>query len=307
MPFFDENGRLKVTFAGPTGSSFPVYENGTLISANVTGINFVDSTDSLFNVTLSGTIAVVTHQRTPIMALSGFKDSGKPDGADFYYLPNYSQLTGSTSDSWMVGAIFKRKWSNPAGMVVSKWNNTTNQGWFLRSPGWANSNASVEVGRVGNAPFVANRQLSFPIGDNYWIYAIGIFNPGVPEIALYINGQFAVQAFGTITPTTDVPLIVGAGGISTVSGSVEGQEEILISAIAIKTGSAITDSEILVNHFNECKDAGDIITGSLINWDHIWSVKQNTPGATWADSVGTLSLVRTGSLLVVTDSNPRWV
>ena len=311
MPSFDSNGRLRVTFAGSSGSSassgVSILQNDTLIATGITHINFADESDNNFVVTLSGSSGVtVKNMHTAIMALTGFQDSGKTGGADFYYAADYAFATGSTTQNFMVGALFKRKYSAAHAGVVTKYQLAANQGWYLSSPGNDFINPSVEAGRATGAN-VATRQLSFPSGDDSWILAIGVWDNTSPQIDLWINGQNAASTLFALNATSSaVPLIVGAFGTAGTSGSARGESTILISGVSIRTGAFVSSAEAHWQYYIECKHAGDLVQSSLMGWDHLWSVKQNTPGATWSPAVGSVSLIRTGSLTVVTDSNPRW-
>lgn len=312
MPLFDSNGRLKITLSAPTGSTssgVSVYENGTLVSSNVTNINFIDQDDSHATVATSGSTGVtVTFSHTPIMAVSGFRSDINGVTNAHYFAPNVSTLTGSTTVNFMVACLYKRKYHDVRADIVGKGYEGTD-GWNLVSPGNDNVNAAF---KAQAAITTTERQFGFP-GDDKWVFAIANYSPPDNYIYVYINGDYAAGVSWTpgSMNTTD-PFVVGAQAYTFVnpSGSQFGHPAILISAIAIRTASMNLNYQDNYDYFQSVKEAGDIVGDSRFGWDHIWSCKRNTPGATWTAASGSINLIRhgTGSFLtVVTDSNPRWL
>lgn len=313
MSLYDSNGRLKITLSAPTSSTtsgVSIYENGTLIGSGITGINFIDQGDSHATLATSGSTGVtVTFSHTPIMALSGFRSDLNGVTNVHYFAPNWSTLTGSTTQNFMVACLYKRKYHDVRADIVGKGFEGTD-GWNLVSPGNDNANAAFKA-QAGTL-FSAERQFGFP-GDDKWIFAVANYSPTDNYIYVYINGEYAAGVAWTVGSmnTTD-PFVVGAQAFTgfVPSGSQFGSQAILISAVAMRTASMNLNYEDNYNYFQAVKEAGDIVGDSRFGWDHIWSVKRNTPGATWTAASGNINLIRHGTgsyLTIVTDSNPRWL
>jgi hypothetical protein len=128
------------------------------------------------------------------------------------------------------------------------------------------------------------------------------------DVTLFLDGGGGSQytSIGAEpTWTTAVNFSIGVANAGDAAGNFPG----FVSAVALKTASFIPqDGKTLGELHARIIQDGDIRQGSIPgqNWDHIWSVKQNTPGATWRDSVGAMHLNRSGTLSILTESNPRW-
>lgn len=305
MPFYDSNGRLKITLSGSAGIT--VYNTGTLVTAGVSAINF-SSSYLTTNIRNTNNILTVSYEPKTILAISGFKHDQTGVDAAYYFAPNFNSITGTNTGPQMIAVLYKVLYYDVPAALVSKYNSNTNQGWKMVSHGYEYAAQSAGYG-PSVATTYARRDFGFP-GEDKWILAVGCSDS--TDIYLYVNGtQASTVANPLIAVVTDVPFMIGVNGndFGTVSGSDNsGDGNIMISAVAVNTASYNLFARQQYNFYKKCHEAGDIVQDAAMDWHHIWSVKQNPPNATsWPATVGNLNLVTTGVLTPVTDSNVHWL
>lgn len=309
MSNYDSNGRLKIIISSPTASSSPtgsnIYITGSLVASGITSLNFSSSflIPSASNI---NNVVTVSYNPKPIYAVSGFKSDATAVDARFYYHPVYSVLTGSVSQNFMIAALFQQQYLGAGfATVVSKYDMLLSDGYYIMSP---NGDYADDYIRVGHGTGGGTLERSLPFGTSgKWILAVASYDNLGSAMYLWVNGRYG----GTIATRPDfvdyVPFMIGACGDQNItSASRNADNSLLVSAVAINTASSnINDTDHFL-FFRKCFEAGDIVQDSTMNWHHLWSVKQNPPGATWTAAVGNLNLTRTGSLINITQSNPRW-
>lgn len=303
MPFYDSNGRLKITLSG---SALNVYSTGTLVAQNVQSLNFSSSFFTT-NITNTNNIVTVSYEPRTILGVSGFKHHSAGTDAAYYFAPNYNTLTGTNTGPWMVAVLYKVLFYDEPASLVSKYNNTTSEGWRVINLGYDYAAQSCGYGQT-NVNNFARRDFGFP-GEDKWILAVGCSD--ATTLYLYINGTNAASVnpgIGAIA--TNVPFMIGANGASaaTSGSATSGGGTVIISAVAINTASYNLFARNQYNFYRSCYNAGDIVQDSTMNWHHIWSVRQNPPTATsWPATVGNVNLITTGVLTIITDSNVHWL
>lgn len=315
MSSYDANGRLKITLTGATGSTsastgssgVSVYHSGALVLSNATSINFTElsGTGLIYSASISGSSGVsVSVKPMPVMAITGFHNTNTHGYGSYYFAPNYSSLPGGGSGTGvhMIAALWKRKhYDSDLNTLAGHYDWNSGVGWYIYS-------VQTSVGGT-NLIGEGNVDVSFPAYSNdKWILQISTYDGISFTFSTFLNGQLhANGAAGDPGIVSTTPFIIGAlGNSGATSGSRSGTPAVEIAAVAFCSSSINENLEDHIAYYNKCVAAGDIVQDSTMNWDNLWSVKQNAPGATWAPAVGSITLLRTGSLAIVTDSNPKW-
>lgn len=178
-------------------------------------------------------------------------------------------------------------------------------GWALYDEGYDIANPSVTLqfwcSTGGMQTVTANVNGVFA---RHWVH-VGVKVSSITaadfEATLYLAGSSRASSYNA-----------GADGFTAAGGSelftVGNLGTIEIAGFAQRQGAAIgtpTDAQMAAL-FDACYAADDVVAGGL-TWDHIWSVKRDTPGATWAADVGGLSLDRVGAPTNSYQTKPHWL
>jgi hypothetical protein len=302
---FNISGSLKVSNTGSVGgSALTVRVSGTfgsMSASNVTSITFSGSflTASSPN---SSNMTVQYSPNAPIMYISGFRGSATPSERNLYLVTSSGFFSGS--ETFMCTALYMEAHhatrTHLAGVSIGP---GVANCWTLETVG----DLYGDAGRGGS--FIDGYQLTRAGGNPYcgkW-HVITLIKVGL-DYQIFLDGGGGGQ-FTTIPIepawTTAVSFSIGVPNGGDLAGDCPG----FVSAVAIKTASFVPqDAKIIGELHSRIIRDGDIRQGSIgnENWNHIWSVKQNTPGATWRDAVGVMHLNRSGTLSILTESNPRW-
>lgn len=298
MSNYDSTGRLKISLGatGSTGASGVTVTNDGQTFTSITTLRFTGS-HVVTNPT-AGTVVITNNE--PIIYLTGWNSSATPASRNLYSVgPGIFPFTGSTY--FMAAALYRRILTDAAALVCGTANSYTGDGWGIWSAGYEFAETNVSARAANNQ---VNTQLGFP-ADNKWLLHVMYWDGGSPEIGQFINGSGPRVGSGDIPyPFFNGNFCIGAAN----TGSSNGNLSLEIAAVAIKTASFAADYANPVQHrfFEHVYAANDITQFSEIGFNHIWSVKQGSPGATWVDSVGGITLTITGTLALVTETVPRW-
>jgi hypothetical protein len=242
------------------------------------------------------------------MYLSGFRsDSTTPANRNLYLVTSSGFFSGS--ERFMCSVLYSNPWPSfgadstcLAGVAASP--PAVAGDWKLVSRGTDYYDDDTTVFSVDAYDGILAPGIS-PFGKwhiAYGYYSIDEVNQGF----MSLDAAAPTYFFGVSpapTWTTTVSFSIGGFGNGT---TYDGGGPTRIAAVALATASYVSDPEKLFRYFQQVIRDGDIRQNGIMNWDHIWSVKQNTPGATWRDSVGAMHLNRSGTLTIGTESNPRW-
>jgi hypothetical protein len=306
---FDSSGRLKLVNNSSTGSPLTVRASGAfgaVSASSVSTLTFSGTFLTASNAT-SGEVIVSYFNNPPIMYLSGFRsDTTTPANRNLYLVTSSGFFSGS--ERFMCSVLYSNPWPATApdstclaGCATSPY--ATAGDWKMLSLGsevfdddqfWFSTGLNEGGASPGLSPFG-----KWHIA--YAFYSIDEINQG------YLNLDAAAPPyiFGVAAPTWTTTISFSIGGFGN-GATYDGGGPTRIAAVALATASYVVDKETLFRYFQQVYRDGDIRQNGIMNWDHIWSVKQNTPGATWRDAVGVMHLNRSGTLTIGTESNPRW-
>lgn len=304
MTSFDSRGWLKVALnasTSSTGSPLAVRASGalgTISDSNVSTLVFSGSFLSASNPS-TGQVIVSYAPDAPIMYLSGFRGSATAASRNIYMVTRSGFFVGA--DTFMCSALFYMPYQdaqthlagNSAGGYgfLNNWS-LTDQGYNYAAP-----NVGAEIDYAA-----AQRAAAFP----YWgKWHIATMYKNGTDLGVFLDqeGVAAVNP-GAVTPAwhTAISFSIGVSNNGETDGYVPG----LISAVALRTGSAVISPATISRFHSQVVRDGDIRQHAEMGWDHIWSVKQNSPGSSWRDAVGSFHLTRSGTLSILTETIPRW-
>lgn len=300
MASFDDNGRLKVIFE-PSTVPLAVRASGalgTVSDSNVSTLVFSGSFLSASSPS-NGQVIINYAPNAPIMYVSGFRGSATPSERNLYMVTSSGFFVGA--DTFMCSALFcipfQDNQTHIAGNSAGGFGAVDN--WSLTDQGfnYANPVVGVEIDFVTTI-----LQVAFP----YWgKWHIATMYKNGTDLRVFVDQQGVGGGVGgAATPAwhTAISFSIGVSNNGATVGFAPG----LISAVALRTGSAVTSKTSISRFHSQVVLDGDIRQHSEMGWDHIWSVKQNTPGASWRDAIGAFHLNRSGTLTILTESNPRW-
>ena len=307
MTSFDSNGRLKVFLNSSTssaGAPLAVRASSSMGIVSDTNVNTLVFSGSYMSASspAAGQVIITCAPEAPIMYLSGFRGSSVESERNLYMVTSSGFFVGA--EDFMCSALYCVRWQD--AMTHLAGNNAGAYGsadsWSLTDQGY--NYASPTVG--AEIAFVTSQKTAaFP----YWgKWHIATMYKSGTNLGVFVDEQgIAAAAGGAATPAwhTDISFSIGFSNNGD-SGGAAVYAPGLISAVALKTGSAVDSAGIIARFHRQVVLDGDIKQNTEINWDHIWSVKQNTPGASWRDSVGSFHLTRSGTLSVLTETLPRW-
>lgn len=307
MRVFNSSGSLKVSLS-PTSSAgaspLTVIVSGSHGSVNASNVTTLTFSGSFLTASSPATDAVTIKytSNAPIMYLSGFRGSATESERNLYMVTSSGFFSGS--EIFMCSVLYSEAYhgnrTHLAGVSHGTFGGANDWGIeTFGNNGATNGTAGAFVDvhtiqKLGGLPYCGKWFI-------FTMYKVGT------EIGMYLNG-----GGGLVTTTllgsdylwsTDVSYSIGVAN----NGNMANSFPSFISAVALKTASFVPQDGKTIGEFHErvIRD-GDIVQDSIMNWDHIWSVKQNTPGAVWRDSVGAMHLNRSGTLSILTESIPRW-
>lgn len=294
---FDSFGRLKIV----SNPILTVRATGSIVAEDVSEINFSGSFLNAVK-TAEGIVNVSYTPNAPIMALSGFRASTTPSEQNYYQCTASGFFVGDTS--FMCSVLYCVPWQEIRTQLagVSDGNYTAGNNWLIADLGL--DFATPNVGSV--IDFVSiEKTAGFP----YWgkWHVATMYKAGT-ELGIFLDGGGGlVTVGGAATPAwhTAISFSIGVANNGNGTGIIQ-HYPALISAVALRTGSYVSDAPTISSFHEQVVRDGDIRQHTGMGFDHIWSVKQNTPGATWRDAVGAFHLNRSGTLSIITQSNPRW-
>lgn len=310
MTQYDKNGRLKITLSS-TGSSgagsLAVRASGALGSVSATAVTTLTFSGSFLTASnpTSGQVSVSYFETAPIMYLTGFRcSSTNPADHNFYIVTSSGFFSGS--ENFMCSVLYSSPWPSVnttllAGNAIQPTGYASDWKLIVWGTDWyTDDSLGVDIGNwtVLLAPGVSAFN-KWHIA--YMYYSINEVNQG----NVFLDHAGPDYQFGVSPPTwhTEVSFSIGGYGNGFTQN---GTYDTRIAAVALATGSYVKDKETLARYFQQVVKDGDIRQNGIMNWDHIWSVKQNTPGAVWRDAVGSFHLNRSGTLTIGTESTPRW-
>lgn len=155
-----------------------------------------------------------------------------------------------------------------------------------------------------NVPNFGSFSFLFP---RKWVMFTGRHtgDPGSSLTGLFANG-YSVSSLFSATSGVYVPPVAGTPNILVGQGGVDPALSTRLEGVAYST--AFLTSTQIATLFDATYHAGQIVqSGGLITRG--WSAKSNTPGATWAPSIGAASdLTRIGAALPAgVETYPLWL
>lgn len=310
MTSYDKNGRLRITLSstGSTGGgSLAVRASGALGSVSATNVTTLTFSGSFLTASNpnSGQVNVSYFENAPIMFLSGFRcSSTNPAHHNFYIVTSSGFFSGS--ENFMCSVLYSSPWpsQNTTHLAGNGTGPTaTLSEWKLIAWGtdwYTDDSLGVDIGSW--TALIAPGASAFNKWHlAYMYYSVNEINQG----KALLDQPGADYDFGVSVPTWNTTVSFSIGGYGN-GFTQDGTFDTRIAAVALATGSYVKDKETLFRYFQQVVKDGDIVQNGIMNWNHIWSVKQNTPGAVWRDAVGSFHLNRSGTLTIGTESTPRW-
>lgn len=177
-------------------------------------------------------------------------------------------------------------------------------GFALVDEGYNFVNGTISINARGSTGAQTTVATINSVFDRHWIHVgvwIAALTGGDYESMIYINGTQRASGFvasgGGFVPA-DPALLFQVGNTDTIE----------VAGFSYKAGSAISHptADQMGALFDACYEANDVVNGGL-TWDNTFSVKRNTPGATWSGVSGILSLDRQGSPTNSYKTKPLWL
>lgn len=309
MRVFNNSGSLKVALtptASAGASALTVRVSGTLGSTSVSNVTSLTFSGSFLTASSPASNSMIVHYfpAAPIMYLSGFRGSASSSDQNLYIVTGSPGTAFSGSEVFMVSALYMESQyteiTHLAGVAYDGYAIANN--WAIISSGGEFSDAGSGTGYVDS--HTATKLGGKPYCGKW--HVITMFKVGT-ELGVYLDGGGGLTTANLVSWDypwiTDVSFSIGVSHNGTAPGYFPG----FIAAVALKTASFVPQlGPTFAAYHERVRLDGDIKQDSTMNWDHIWSVKQNTPGATWRDAVGNFHLGLVGTLSILTESNPRW-
>lgn len=311
MTSYDQNGRLRIaltsTGSGGGGGSLTLRASGTLGSVSASSVSTLTFSGSFLTASnaTSGEVIVSYFNNPPIMYLTGFQNSTTtPANHNFYIVTSSGFFSGS--ENFMCSVLYSSPWPPDFSILLAGNAGGASPGasdWKLMAYGtdfYSDDSVDAIIG-ASTQPLAPGLS---PFGKwhiAYMYYSVADSN----TVRLYLDSAGQFSTYTAAVPTWNTAVSFSIGAYANGFGA-DASYATRIAAVALATGSYVSDPETLYRYFQQVYRDGDIRQNGIMNWNHIWSVKQNTPGSSWRDAVGSFHLTRSGSLAVSTESNPRW-
>lgn len=197
--------------------------------------------------------------------------------------------------------VLAQRWQPDAGNSL-----TAGSGWYIAWNG-----GILTFGISDGTDAVRTVQVTSPDIINRWTVISGVWDtsiPGVSSQRIYLNGSLAVddeQAFSGFTAAgTGRLFTVGAG--ETSDGDLF-QPSQFVDIAGFGYGAVGRADGRFPGHSDACLYAGDMVNLTDGTFDNLYSVKQETPGATWTATLGGVALEEFGETVdQAARTLPQW-